>query len=142
ALSHTLAEPVALSISHRIRRHVEAWACTASAEVDFVCTGDVGLMTDEEAHHVLRLIQEALGNALKHADPERVCISLSHDEGRVRVAVVDDGNGVGQKRGVGLGMRSMRRRAKLLGSRLEIETGTAGTGVSVVFAPAAAIQAT
>jgi signal transduction histidine kinase len=44
-------------------------------------------------HAVLRVVQEALANAVKHARPNRVRLSLRRQDGQVAVTVGDDGEG-------------------------------------------------
>lgn len=79
-----------------------------------------------------RIAQEALGNALKHAQASRVWISF-HAEGDDVVMEVRD-NGIGfvldRSRPRSLGMFSMRRRAHIADATLTIETQP-GRGTTV-----------
>jgi len=43
---------------------------------------------------VLRVIQEALGNAARHGRPETICIGVDQSDGYVTVEVRDDGRGL------------------------------------------------
>ncbi|MEV1176532.1 HAMP domain-containing sensor histidine kinase [Nonomuraea sp. NPDC049784] len=83
-------------------------------------------------HAVLRLVQEALGNAIKHADPTKITVRLSGDDGPVTVEVSDDGQGfdpssVATKHGMGLML--MRERVEELGGAWEIHSDGSGTTV-------------
>ena len=81
--------------------------------------------------HFYRIAQEAVQNALKHADATAIDIELWIDRSAVGLAVVDDGRGLpsGMPR-TGLGMRTMQFRASAIGGSLSIESpsggGTAG----------------
>lgn len=76
-----------------------------------------------DALHVLRLMQEALTNALKHARASRVRV-VTRDLGkRVEIRVEDDGEGfdVGTV-SQGRGLRGLQRRAKVLGGSLRVDS--------------------
>jgi signal transduction histidine kinase len=84
-------------------------------------------------HAVLRVIQEALANAVKHAQPTRIRLRLRHQDGQVAVAVTDDGGGfdpatAAERHGLGLGL--MRERVAELGGTLELDSAP-GQGTSV-----------
>jgi signal transduction histidine kinase len=86
-------------------------------------------------HAVLRVVQEALANAVKHAQPSRIRLRLHQQEqdGQVAVTVTDDGGGFDpelaeQQHGLGLGL--MRERVAELGGTLQL-TSNPGQGTSV-----------
>jgi signal transduction histidine kinase len=54
-------------------------------------------------------VAEALANATKHADAHRVWIDLRHEEGTLRISVLDDGCG-GADAARGSGLRGIERR--------------------------------
>ena len=69
------------------------------------------------------IAQEALNNALKHAAPGSIRVSLSGDGQQVELEVADDGRGYdpGALAGpAGLGLASMRERARQLGGSLQV----------------------
>jgi signal transduction histidine kinase len=87
----------------------------------------------ERALQVMRIVQEAIANVLKHAGARRlrVRMGVARDaEGEsVYVAVEDDGCGLGRERAAGRGLANMSRRAAELGGRLELRSDGAGTSV-------------
>ncbi len=76
-----------------------------------------------DALHVLRLMQEALTNALKHARATRVRV-VTRDLGRrVEIRVEDDGDGFDiEAISQGRGLRGLQRRAKVLGGLLRVDS--------------------
>ncbi len=68
-----------------------------------------------------RIVQEALTNVLKHADPERVIVDVRVLDGRIEVEVLDDGGAARQLDtvGGGYGLVGMRERAGLVDGTLE-----------------------
>ena len=79
-------------------------------------------LDDETEIAVYRVAQEALGNALRHADARTIDLMLRTDEGRLVLEVRDDGCGFDRatRRTDSLGLASMEERALALGGRLEI----------------------
>jgi signal transduction histidine kinase len=73
-------------------------------------------------HAVLRLVQEALANAVRHGDPTTVRVRLAADGGMVVVEVSDDGCGFDPSGGArrGMGLTSMRDRVEELGGTFEL----------------------
>ena len=73
------------------------------------------------AHHLYRIAQEAVQNALKHAAARNLSIAIAQPPGRLRLTVEDDGVGLPRVRKKnGMGLNNMQVRAKLIGGRLEI----------------------
>jgi two-component system sensor histidine kinase UhpB len=89
-----------------------------------------------KALHLLRVVQEALANAVRHAGATRVLLKVEAQGAGVAVSVSDDGRGFdAASGGGGLGLASMRRRAALLGATLSVGPGPrAGTEVRLLMA--------
>jgi signal transduction histidine kinase len=81
-----------------------------------------------------RIAQEALTNAQKHARATRVALAVRREAARLVLEIQDWGRGFPvapeQPRRVGLGLVSMRERARLLGGQCCIES-TPGEGTAV-----------
>jgi signal transduction histidine kinase len=75
-----------------------------------------------------RILQEALTNVVRHAQARTCTIRLALDEasGLLDLVVEDDGRGLDGRRGVGVGLASMRERAEELGGTCAIATRPAG----------------
>jgi signal transduction histidine kinase len=97
----------------------------------------------ERRELVMRITHEALYNALRHASPSRVTVSLADDgAGAMTVSVTDDGTGFEPERpelrARHLGLTSMEERARELGGELSIRSRP-GAGTTVrLRVPAAA----
>jgi signal transduction histidine kinase len=66
-----------------------------------------------------RIVQEALTNVLRHARATVARVSVTREDGALRVEVLDDGVGSGGAGGSGNGLRGMRERAAALSGTLE-----------------------
>jgi PAS domain S-box-containing protein len=93
------------------------------------------ILSHQIQHDLLRIAQEAINNALRHAQPTDISVSLRWDPPNLVLNVTDNGSGFVNDRkssgGEGFGLASMRARAKNLGATLEFRSKL-GTGTSVV----------
>jgi signal transduction histidine kinase len=85
--------------------------------------------------NLLRIAQEAINNALAHANPEHVVVNLTFDINRVQLSVRDDGRGfdpaVVNQNGH-FGLVGMRERAQRIGGTFKI-VSSAETGTEVLI---------
>jgi len=96
------------------------------------------LLADDLPHqvqqHLLRIAQEAISNAIRHANPTFLNVLLQSNPTEFVLEIDDNGTGInkahlGSSEGFGLG--NMRERAKQLGAELDIRTAPGG-GTSVI----------
>ncbi|MFG1998428.1 GAF domain-containing sensor histidine kinase [Spirillospora sp. NPDC048911] len=123
-----------------LRKHVEVLDRAYDTAVRFVGDGAVALPEDQEAA-LFRIAQEALYNSLRHSGAGVVEVSLHNDDDRVVLEVSDDGAGfdpvalnggdrMSEPSPGGLGLASMRDRARSIGGALSIDAAP-GTGTVV-----------
>lgn len=91
------------------------------------------------AIQLYRIAQEALSNALRHAQATQLDVSLRDTRGGLRLRVADNGRGLpaGASKRSGLGLRTMQYRAALIGATLDVRSRTAGGTEVVVTLPVA-----
>ena len=89
-------------------------------------------MTPEQELVVYRIAQEALTNAVRHAQATHVQLRISADSNELTLVVVDNGRGLPPGHVEGSGIRGMRERSFLVGGELQISS-QAGGGVTVQF---------
>ena len=94
----------------------------------FECPEPVRVADAEIAGHLYRIAQEAVNNALKHADSTEIRIGLERRDGMLVLEVDDDGEGFGEGEppGKGIGFRVMRYRSELIGGMLTFGSAPAG----------------
>lgn len=101
----------------------------------FRCDRPVLLEGPDVAVHLYRIAQEAINNALRHSRARNLLIELGSVPGTVRLRVTDDGVGMpyAKKAQDGMGLRTMKYRAHLIGGRLSLETPAQHkTGLSLI----------
>jgi signal transduction histidine kinase len=116
-----------------LRKHVELLRRLQHREIELDVADDLPADAARD-REVLRIAQEALQNALRHANGQRVAVKLHADDGRLLLEVEDDGVGFDPDapglRARRLGLTSMEERAQRLGGTLEIRS-TLGAGTTV-----------
>ncbi len=88
------------------------------------------------ASHLYRIAQEALSNAIRHGKPSHVDIRLERDDTSLTLQIRDDGVGLPKKPYMsdGVGFRTMRYRADLIGGKLAVASPpTGGTVVTCII---------
>ena len=125
------------STLHELLAHsVDDFADRFGMRVEFECVADLPALPPRAQAEALRIAQEALSNVRRHADATFVRVRAAVEEGRLVVAVGDNGRGfdpdaVGQN---AFGLASMRERAALIGGELRIESAPQdGTRVSLLL---------
>ncbi|EDY18328.1 histidine kinase [Chthoniobacter flavus Ellin428] len=82
-------------------------------------------------HHLLRIGQEAMSNAVRHAAPKRISIALRYEGDTLTMRVEDDGCGFDvearSQNTARFGLMGMRERVERIGGRLSVQS-TPGTG--------------
>jgi len=97
-------------------------------------------LDDETSAFLFRAVRELVANVVKHADAERVKVSIAREQTRVLVCVEDDGAGFdpqkyasSDQRAFHFGLISIAEQAKCLGGSIEIESENRG-GTRVIIA--------
>ena len=95
------------------------------------------MLTPHSVLSILRIVQEAFANCLKHSGATRITVTtgLAGEPGQgetAHIAIVDNGRGIDGTR-AGRGLENMRRRAEALGGRLRIASRPGLTEVLLVI---------
>lgn len=80
---------------------------------------------------VLRIVQESLTNALKHASAKTITLKASLDDTGLDIRIEDDGRGfdvdAAKDQAAGKGLNSLEKRARVLGGQLQISSSERGS---------------
>jgi signal transduction histidine kinase len=83
---------------------------------------------------LLRIAQEAISNAVRHARPTVISVNVRWDPPNLVLEVIDNGSGIANAKlanGDGFGLSSMRARAENLGAQFDVRTAP-GRGTSIL----------
>src|SRR5262245_19607377 len=99
--------------------------------IDLQADVDLETLPDRHRTCVFRAVQEALTNCVRHAQAQSIAVSVTGHQGRLAIAVRDDGVGFDPKRRRGgLGLRGIEERVKELAGTVNI-SGRPGTGTAL-----------
>ena len=134
-----------------LRRHCAEIEEHHHVEVIFSAVNDLDGLSPDSALCLFRVAQEALGNAVRHSRAHTIIVNLTATDEEVELGVIDDGIGfaASERRGSGLGLRSMDERVRLARGHVRVESLPGhGTKVlvripnSLAAAPLAAVHET
>ncbi|WP_327044954.1 histidine kinase [Microbispora sp. NBC_01189] len=127
-------QPVALEergFAEAIRRGVVSVAATLPVSVE---VGPLPALPPRVEQTAYRVVAEAVTNAVRHAGATQLDVCVRGDEGdNLVIDVRDDGAGFDPSRPLrgGIGLASMRARARELGGEVAISSSDAGTTVTL-----------
>ncbi len=141
-LDEMRASDAALPLIERLRARAMDWSHTSGLTPAFELDDLPPLATAYE-ESLLRIVDEALANVLRHAGATGLEIELRREADRVRLSIVDNGRGIAADHTSGMGLSNMRERAEALpGGRFELDAPPGqGTRVAVSFVVAEAPNA-
>jgi signal transduction histidine kinase len=121
-----------LGLNLALEAYIDGFSRRSAIQVTLNSQGDMKELGFDIELAVFRIMQEALSNVHRHSGSQTATVKISCDSNFLRLQIADQGRGIppGMDRsGVGLG--SMRERARLLKGKLIIETGNNGTTIKV-----------
>ncbi|MDQ6706171.1 MAG: ATP-binding protein, partial [Acidobacteriota bacterium] len=136
AVSHRLYPPdwQQLSLTDAIERLLQSSGVTQTSEVTLEITPFDPEPSYEAKVTLYRCCQECLSNILRHSGAKNVAISLRQSNGRIVLAVEDDGVGFDpgdaaamDPRARGIGLPAMEEQVRSLGGSLILQSGAVGT---------------
>lgn len=91
-------------------------------QCDFNADGTIQVASRMAAHHLYRIAQEAVHNAVKHGAGGKILVDLREDDDTIVLTIANRGTlAAAVEAAEGIGIASMRNRAKLLGAKLDIK---------------------
>ena len=96
----------------------------------------VDILEESCAIHLYHIAREAVNNAVKHSNCDRIEISLTREatDGLVHLTVTDNGTGIDpEPSSRGIGLQIMAYRAKIIDAQFNIDTGLKGTQIQVIL---------
>lgn len=119
-------------LTRAIRNMATSAAERGGFTVDFHMDKDLDMLPDDITHCLYRTALESVENALRHANPKKIVISLISEDEKILLNVSDDGVGFNQTdvKKEHFGIRGMRERVEMLGGKMKI-VSSPGSGTRV-----------
>ncbi len=116
-LAHILDEMRAsdaqLPLAQRLRMRAEQWSQGSGVSLELELT-NIPPLTDTHADTIMRIVDEALANVLRHSGADRVRVSLTSHDNTTQLSIADNGQGANPDARRGMGLDNMRARAQSL----------------------------
>lgn len=129
-----LRRPMDGDLVSLLERHLDDVRTPHGPDLKLAHGGPLRLDADR-TEELLRVAQEAISNALRHAQAASVSVTVEQEPDGVTLLIEDDGvglEGTTTRPGGGVGLRSMRERAERLGGELDVlERAGGGTCVAL-----------
>jgi signal transduction histidine kinase len=125
-------ETVGTDLLSSLNEKAQALVKNGPIQIEAHSTGSMRALPSDVKMQLFRIGQEAIANAIRHADPTRLAISVEYQDRLVRLKVVDDGRGF-LIRGdlLGFGIRGMRKRASEINADFDL-VSVPGVGTTIV----------
>ena len=122
---HLVSHGLAVALEDMARQTETVFGRTCRFEGD----EKVDVADNTVATHLYYIAQEAVQNAVKHTDADRITIHLAEKGGQLHLRIIDDGKGIPDPvEPSGIGLQIMHYRANIIGAAFQItskqETGT------------------
>lgn len=114
------------------RKHCAAVAAREGMRIEVVSGRDSLSVPDSAATDLFHIIQEAVNNAVRHANAHQITVAFEQGHG-LDVMICDDGEGfdLTERHGGHYGLATMAERAEALGGKLELSSRPGCTEVRV-----------
>jgi signal transduction histidine kinase len=121
-----------VTLGEALERLAERYRAQYGLDVSFAGSAERLDLPPATRYLLLRIAQEAVNNAWKHAPASRVLVRLDQGAGRLRLSIEDGGPGFDplENKPGHFGLDGMRARAHLLGAEMQIDSG-AGQGTRI-----------
>ena len=122
-----------ISINEFINQQLERINATGFCETSLVADFELSDLPKDQKLVLIRVIQESLNNAIKHASPDNIQITL-HENGHGRqIFIKDDGKGFDTSQGSrGSGMFNLKKRMETIGGEFEL-VSSVGNGTEITL---------
>ncbi len=127
-----------MGLAGAVEDYAQGFSARSGIAVELEAPADFGRLPEDMELALFRVVQESLANVLKHSGSARAKIRFTRQASSVTLEVQDMGQGIPAEKlarikarsgGSGVGLGGMQERLRLLGGRLDLESGPAGTTV-------------
>jgi signal transduction histidine kinase len=126
-----------LGLVPSLRKMAEETALRYSLDLDMPPTNPLPSLAPDVEQCIYRVAQEAIYNAIKHANAKKLTVKLEYRDEKVHFTVQDDGAGFDVVKGIEnghFGLAGMQERAKIAGGTLEVKSRPGeGTTVQLII---------
>ena len=119
-------------LTKEIRRTAAGLLSDLDYEIKFEGETTLQRLSARERIDICLFHKEALTNIIRHSGATRVCIDLLADKKMVHLVITDNGHGIPHMPNGGV-PKSLSRRSRLLGARVQVDTPETGQGTRITL---------
>jgi signal transduction histidine kinase len=124
----------AQAVENHLNRSIRDAGLAIAGLLDDQSAGAFDALDPTVSIALFRIAQEAINNAVSHAQASQVAIQMRSRAGLIELTVADNGKGLPKRRiRIGRGLDNMKTRAKLISARFAIQPGPGGAGTIVAI---------
>ncbi|WP_321417934.1 cache domain-containing protein [uncultured Desulfobacter sp.] len=134
-------------VSHGFQSALEEiadqFAYYSGVQFEFSMDEGIDILDDSCAIHLYHIAREAVNNAVKHSNCDRIIIAFNEDaaDGLIHLTITDNGTGIDPDSSCrGIGLQIMAYRAKIIEAQFNIDTGSKGTTILVILSASARMK--
>lgn len=105
-----------------IEEMIKTFSKLTGVKVKMILSKEKWKMTSDQSHHLYRIIQESLSNALRHGKAKNITVNLQFFQDKLYAYIKDDGIGCKEVKPL-FGLEGIVDRARSLGGTVEFTTG-------------------
>ena len=130
--SETTLEDALVDMRYRMQRRANAMPVAIHWQIELQ---GLPVQSSRTILHQLRVVQEALNNALRHARALNIWISARYvvEQQQLQLSVRDDGCGLPENPGLGQGINNMRHRTREIGGELQLQALNPGSEIALTI---------
>lgn len=123
-----------LGLIPTLKKYIDDLSSFAKVKIEFVPIGDNDLISENYDIVLFRLVQEALQNAIKHAEASLIKVKLEVRRDRITLIIEDNGKGFDPKAVTyqNFGIKGMKERVEMVNGEMNILTKI-GVGTKVLI---------
>ncbi|MGH9581634.1 MAG: sensor histidine kinase, partial [Bryobacteraceae bacterium] len=131
------ASPAEENLASRLSGFIQQAASKAASKLEFRVSGTHRPLPPKMERELLKIGEEAVANAIRHADAKNIKVDLVFEPRRVKMTIADDGRGFARDANLSgpdghFGLQGMRERAEQIEAELLVTSAPGeGTHVSV-----------
>lgn len=139
-MSHTMNGAFVLrkGLTESIQKDLQHIQAARRINCTFTTTGEEYTLGEDKELLTFRIVQEAVANAVKHGQPDKIVLQIAYEPDKLIVTVTDNGRGFDvehkEEEMSGLGLMNMKERIKLLKGTVNISSSiNKGTEIQLII---------
>lgn len=124
-----------ISLGQYFQKEIQKFEQLGFCKIHFQMEGQELPLIKEKKLVLIRVFQECLNNAVKHAEPRHILVSIVNSADCLQLSVKDDGNGFDLSApSSGLGLVNLSKRMVMIGGQMAIQTKIGiGTEIKLIL---------